>query len=249
MKNNFLSYSLLALVALSIGAMLACHRPAATNPAQPGVSPTPNTNTPQLTMQRVATLVPIEGKAVYQIAVLLNQEKRPSGEPYLSNQGLLEIKDKLKLTLEDAKVISDKLDGVQAGPPEAQKIIDCTLDVLRLLNGLNAIAALPANFKSSLGLVVEWGEQLAASAKLLLPLLQKKSLDPAATLTLPANEKLDLRIRRQASERDLQSLLIGFGILAADTVNQTRLVLQETSVTALINMRKQAYDALLPMLK
>ncbi len=258
MTKKHLCYAVALMLAL-LPALACQKKPVIVNP-DPSATPTPTPNTAQLTFHRLAALTPVQGKAVLQIAVLLNQEKRASGEPYLSNQALIDVKAKLKLVLEDAQTISNKFDQSPLEGADAQKVIDCVVDLLRLTNGLNAISGLPANFKSGLQHVVDWAEQLAASAKLLLPLLQKKSLSisigadgtvtgqSSVPLDLKAIEKLNEDASEIARRRELQTLLIGFGIIAADTVNKTRLVLQESDIRQLIALRKQAYDEVLPLL-
>ena len=259
MTKKLTCYAVMLLLALLPA--LACNKkPVVLNPTDTNATPTPTPNAAQLTFQRLAALTPVQGKAVTQIAILLNQELRPSGEPYLSSQALADIKAKLKLVLEDAQTVSNKFDQLPTNETDAQKIIDGAVDLLRLANSLNAISALPTNFKTGLQHVVNWAEQLAASAKLLLPLLkQKKSVTLGAdgtlqfpTSSVPLNlqnlDQLDSEASRIARQRDLQTLLIGFGVIIAATVNDTRLILKETDGVKLIALRKQAYEAVFPLL-
>ena len=254
MNIKFWTYAL--TLVLAFGPLLACNKTPVVTPPLPGATPAPNTA--ELTFQRLAALIPTQGKATAQIAILLNQEKRPNGEPYLSEMGLADFKAKLKAVLEDAQTASNKLDTLPAAA-EAQQIIDCTVDILRLVNTLNAVSALPANFKTGLQHVVNWAEQLAASAKLLLPLLKQKAItiDANGVLTLPQNsvplsltalDQLDKDTSQAQEKRDLQTLLIGLSIIIAGTVNDTRLTLKEAEKETLKAWRKQRYETVFPLL-
>lgn len=232
--THFLVLALLLLPAL------ACNKANTPPNPDPNASPTP-TNTALLTVNRLAALVPVQGKAVLGLAQLLNNEKRPNGQPFLSNAAYQDVRTKLRLVLEDAQTISAKLDQ-SVDVADVQKIIDCTVDLLRLVNTLNAVEQLPANFQAALQYVVDWSGQLAEAAKLILPLLNKKDLTPGVPINLQSLDDLTDHTTALVTQRDLQTLLIGLGLIVAGTVESTRQIFGESDPVKLQEARRINYQ-------